>query len=95
MSTRRDGPSVDGPLGDARDGVAHLQAAALELIAAARAFLDAAEATISDPDHARRAAATLAAVIGAFADPAGPTPPRGEPNADGHPTGGLRRIDVS
>lgn len=36
--------------GRVSDGVAHLQAAAREMIAAARAFLDAAEEVVEDPE---------------------------------------------
>ncbi len=38
-----------GPVGSAVEGVAHLQRAAGELIAAARSFLDAAEVLVDDP----------------------------------------------
>lgn len=38
----------------AREGLEHLQAAFLELIAAARAFLDVAEDVVRDPDLAAR-----------------------------------------
>lgn len=44
----------------ARQGVEHLQAAARELIAAARAALDVAEDVVNDPE-------SLAAVAGVFA----------------------------
>ena len=40
--------------------VAHLQSAAIEVIAAVRAFLDAAEAVVKDPAGAAAAASTLA-----------------------------------
>ncbi|MEQ8716008.1 MAG: hypothetical protein RIE08_00205 [Acidimicrobiales bacterium] len=85
--------SGEDPLGDALDGVAHLQAAGLELIAAARSFLDAAEATLADPDQARRAAAALAAVVGAYLEAQG-RPGRGSRD-DGAAGGGLRRVDIS
>lgn len=44
---------ADGLLGDARlaRGVDHLQVAATELIAAARAFLDVMEDTVADKDN--------------------------------------------
>jgi hypothetical protein len=44
-------------------GVEHLQAAATELIAAARAFLDAAEEVVADPDRLR----SMAEVVGDLA----------------------------
>lgn len=81
--------SDDDPLGDALDGVAHLQAAALELIAAARSFLDAAEATLAEPEHARRAAATVAAIVSAFLE----ADRSARPDETGG--GGLHRVDVS
>lgn len=46
----------------AREGVAHLQAAARELIAAARAALDVAEEWVDDPESLASLAGTLAAV---------------------------------
>jgi hypothetical protein len=50
----------DGNLDDrAADGVAHLQAAARELIAAARAMLDVAEDLVADPG-------AVTAVVDAF-----------------------------
>lgn len=50
----------DGSLDDrAADGLAHLQAAARELIAAARAMLDVAEDLVEDPG-------TVSAVVDAF-----------------------------
>jgi hypothetical protein len=85
--------SGEDPLGDALDGVAHLQAAGLELIAAARSFLDAAEATLADPDKARRAAVALAAVVGAYLEAQGR--PGRRSGEDGTGDGGLRRVDIS
>ena len=49
----------------ARDGLLHLQAAARELIQAARALLDVAEDLIDDP----AAIATLVSALGALAAP--------------------------
>ena len=52
-------PSMSSVAQDrARDGIDHLQAAARELIAAARAALDVAEDLIDDPD-------TITSVVGA------------------------------
>jgi hypothetical protein len=48
----------------ARESVEHLQAAARELIAAARAALDVAEDLVDDPD----VAATMAGAVGSFGD---------------------------
>jgi hypothetical protein len=44
--------------------VAHLQAAALEMIEAARAFLDVAEELVKEPGEATAMAATLANLAG-------------------------------
>jgi hypothetical protein len=53
----------------AHDVVAHLQAAALEMIAAARAFLDVAEDLVKDPGEATAMAATLANLAGRIVPP--------------------------
>jgi hypothetical protein len=58
-------PDVNCP-DRAREGVQHLQAAARELIHAARALLDVAEDLIDDP----AAIATLAGALGAIGDAA-------------------------
>ncbi|HEY6416668.1 MAG TPA: hypothetical protein VIX41_10535 [Acidimicrobiales bacterium] len=50
----------------AREGIQHMQAAARELIHAARALLDVAEDVIDDP----AAAATLMSALGAMGDAA-------------------------
>ena len=55
----------------ARQGVEHLQAAAIEMIAAFRAFLDVAEDVVRDPS----AVAALAASLVESAKAAAPTPP--------------------
>jgi hypothetical protein len=55
----------------AHDVVAHLQAAALEMIEAARAFLDVAEELVKEPGEATAMAATIANLAGRVA-PAGP-----------------------
>jgi hypothetical protein len=61
----------------AAEGVEHLRAAALELIAAARAFLDVAEDLVTDPDRVSGTLATLATLID------GPgRAPRGRQRAD-------------
>jgi hypothetical protein len=57
----------------ARQGVEHLQAAAVEVIAAMRAFLDVAEDLVRDPAQAAVLAASLAeAARTATAPPTGP-----------------------
>jgi hypothetical protein len=53
----------DDRIDPAREGLEHLQAAAHEMIAAARSMLDACEELISDP----KAGETLAALVGSVA----------------------------
>ena len=55
----------------AHDVVTHLQAAAIEMIEAARAFLDVTEELVKEPGEATAMAATLANLAGRVA-PAGP-----------------------
>ena len=61
-------PSVAGPATDvherARQGIEHLQAAARELIEAARAALDVAEELVNDPESV----ASLAGVVASVGD---------------------------
>jgi hypothetical protein len=52
---------------ETREGIEHLQAAAVEMIAAARSFLDAAEALIEDPAVARGVLAQLGNVVATVA----------------------------
>ena len=59
----------------AHDVVTHLLAAALEMIEAARAFLDVAEELVKEPGEAAAMAATLANLAGRVA-PSGPEGPR-------------------
>jgi hypothetical protein len=76
------------------EGVEHLQAAALELIAAARAFLDVAEELVTDPERVTGTLATVATLV----DGAGRSPRRGagaRPDPPGEEPTGLRRIDLS
>jgi hypothetical protein len=47
----------------ARQGVEHLQAAAVEVIAALRAFLDVAEEVVRDPSAAASMAASLVETV--------------------------------
>ena len=73
----------------ARQGVEHLQAAAIEMIAAFRAFLDVAEEVVRDPSAVTAFAASLVETARAAA----PTPsdPAGSPAAEP----GVTRIRVS
>ena len=74
------------------EGLEHLQAAALELIAAAKAFLDVAEDVVRDPGVAATIVSAAAgvgrAVFGGQAAPAGPADPAGDGER-------IRRIHVS
>jgi hypothetical protein len=86
------GADAAGTASRAVEGLEHLQAAALELIAAARALLDVAEDVVREPGVAAtvvQAAASLGRVfIGTSAAP--------PPAADDPPGGGrVRRIHVS
>jgi hypothetical protein len=81
----------------AREGIQHLQAAARELIHAARALLDVAEDLIDDP----AAVATLAGALGAMGDAArrATTPSAaedgGEDGAGAVPEQTIERITVA
>lgn len=69
----------------ARQGMEHLQAAAIEVIAAMRAFLDLAEDVVRDP-------AAAAAMAGTLVETMRPQPPTADvPTDDGRVT----RIRVS
>lgn len=89
----------------ANQGLDHLQAAALEMIHAARAFLDVAEDVVSDQDKV----AEIVEVLGSVAD-AATRAARGEPlrgardradgdgtaaGDDGGTSGGVQHIPVS
>ena len=78
--------------GDAAEGLEHLQSAALELIAAARSFLDVAEEVVREPGVAAtivHAAAGLGrSVLSGVAD----APPRERAAPD---EGRVRHINVS
>jgi hypothetical protein len=80
----------------AREGLEHLQAAARELIQAARAMLDVAEDLVNDPE----AVASVAGTVGALGDlvrqrsrTASPRQPDGRD--DGHDDPGVERITVT
>ena len=74
----------------AREGLDHLQAAALEVIAATRAFLDVAEGLVREPTVAATFVRTAAGMAAAL---------RGEaaqaPKTDDSPEPGVRRIRLS
>jgi hypothetical protein len=78
----------------AREGLEHLQAAARELIQAARAMLDVAEDLVNDPE----AVASVAGTVGALGDlvrqrASGATRRPPEPEGD-HDDSGVQRITV-
>ncbi len=81
----------------AREGVEHLQTAARELIAAARAALDVAEEVVNDPESIATLAGTLASVgevarrVGGLAGQA--TSPGWETPVDDEPR--VQRIRVT
>lgn len=60
--TTSDGEMSTGTQARAREGLEHLQAAARELIEAARAALDVAEEVVNDPESLASLAGTLVAV---------------------------------
>jgi hypothetical protein len=60
--TTSDGEMSTGTQARAREGFEHLQAAARELIEAARAALDVAEEVVNDPESLASLAGTLATV---------------------------------
>ncbi|HEX7166755.1 MAG TPA: hypothetical protein VF230_07230 [Acidimicrobiales bacterium] len=86
----------------AREGVEHLQAAALEVIAAAKAFLDVAEDLVRDPAGANALAADIVDFARRAADAAAPRTPSSTPapaaGGDGRDPAdgtGVTRIRVS
>ena len=74
----------------AKQGVEHLQAAAIEMIAAFRAFLDVAEEVVRDPSAVTAFATSLVETAKAAA-PSGATDPAAD--APGEPR--VTRIRVS
>ena len=81
----------------AKSGIDHLQSAALELIAAARSFLDVAEELVKEPEASaavwRAAAGVAAAVLGGAQPPSDPRAGHGEPDqANDSP---VEHIEVS
>ncbi|HUF32721.1 MAG TPA: hypothetical protein VMN58_05890 [Acidimicrobiales bacterium] len=83
-----------------REGLDHLQAAALEAIAATRAFLDVAEELVREPGAVGEIVRTVQAMAATTlrrpdAPPPAPTPAdRGADDADDDPSP-VRRIHVS
>jgi len=87
-----DGDAADGPERDvATDVAAHLQAAALEVIAAVRAFLDAAEGLVRDPG----AAVTLASSLAGRVRPGHHEPDTADGGDGSAGSSGVQRIPVS
>ena len=75
----------------AHEVVEHLQAAALELIEAARAMLDVAEDMVKDPSDLK----ALAAAAAHFAATAGPPKANGNSNGQGSSKPRVQHIRVS
>jgi len=87
---------VTEPSGDpAKEALEHLQKAAVEMIAATRAFLDLAESVVGDSD----ALAVLGHVVAGLAAKgraaAAAAPPEGEAHSDDPPHSGVQHIRVS
>ena len=83
-------------------GVEHLQAAAMEMIAAARAFLDVVEDVVADPDKVADVVSAVGSVANSVSDAArdaarGTTRARSDsPTGDAaDPDDGVQRIQVS
>ena len=75
----------------ARQGVEHLQAAAIEVIAAMRAFLDVAEEVVRDPAGVAALASSLLDAARPPTTPTDPSDPEAAPAAEPRVT----RIRVS
>jgi hypothetical protein len=75
----------------AAEGLAHLQAAAREMLAAARAMLDVVEGLVEDPKAVTALVDTVGAVVRDAAKSALAAPPK--PAGDGD-DGGYQRIRV-
>ena len=74
------------------DGLAHLQKAALEMIAAARAFLEVAEKVVENPETVRHAVAT----VGTLAKLVVQSAESPKPAANGeHPESTIEHIELS
>ena len=85
---------VAGSLGAAgeraREGIDHLQAAARELIQAARALLDVAEELVNDPETVT----TVVGTLGSFANAAARVVPTSRANGDEPDDERVERIRV-
>lgn len=95
-------PSGDGEPAAGPNPVEHLQAAAIEMIAATRALLDVAEELVKDPRTASTVVDAFTAVGRAAARAAstgraatGSTPPADGDDGDDGGDGGVQRIPVS
>ena len=84
---------MSGPEQRAAEGLVHLQGAALQLIAAARAFLDVAEDIVQDPGAAAHVVQTLSGLAGALLAERKPSSPPREPG--GEPLPRVTRIPLS
>lgn len=74
------------------DGLAHLQKAALEMIAAARAFLEVAEKVVENPETVRNAVAT----VGTLAKLVVQSAESPKPSSNGeHPDSTVEHIELS
>ncbi|MBA2282973.1 MAG: hypothetical protein H0W25_17325 [Acidimicrobiia bacterium] len=82
--------------GRAAEGLAHLQAAAREMIAAARAMLDVAEGLVEDPAVVTAMVDTVGSVVRGAAQAAMRSGPRRSPGegGDDDDPGGYERIRV-
>jgi len=72
------------------EGLGHLQRAAMEMISAARAFLDVAEELVADPDKV----ADVVSVVSTMATSAA-AKGRAATGQPPNPTPGVEHIDVS
>jgi hypothetical protein len=80
----------------AREGLDHLQAAALELIAATRAFLDLAEGLVREPAAASAVVETVSAIVAdARRAPGPPEGPSEPPPPEEGGASGVRPIRLS
>ena len=77
----------------AGEGIEHLQRAATEVIAAARAFLDVAEDLVSDRERLAEAAGLVATVANAASEGVGRAARRRDYECDRE--GRIQHIDVS
>lgn len=94
-------PAGNGASDRAGEGVDHLQAAALELIDAARAFLDVVEELVGDRDRLAEVAETVGTMAGLAARAVARTrpgpetaPDRSPPGSEGDPSR-VQRITVT